>query len=301
MGSSPPIRPSSPLKEHSNVEAEDRQQSHTKRSISTTVKHTTLRKAKKDAKTAIKVAKIEKCLGVIDTIVDVLKAGGGTIPEIVAAVHKKVPGREPAKLTATVRAQMNRLKLSKEEGGRGLKVKKARAEGQRRFSSRCSSLRQIKRLRPLLGAFFLATLPVAVAACYASAMKKFALTFVPKPFAQQDADGLAAITRALRWWLEFARNLLVVAGFFYVAQASNILVLKIFSYINLAVLAGTIFFFFQSWHFQFVPHPYVVVYRHLRWINYGLGFFIQMVLLMGALFAFMELVDAFKAIAKVTL
>jgi hypothetical protein len=101
-------------------------------SISTTVKHTTVRKAKKQVATAAKVSKVPKGLGVIDTIVAVLQAGGGTIPEIVAAaVHKKVPDRKAEQLTATVRVQMARLKLPKEDGGRSLKVKKNREEGER--------------------------------------------------------------------------------------------------------------------------------------------------------------------------
>jgi len=64
----------------------------TKRGVTTTVKHAGLRQARKQAATAAKVAKVRKGLGVI---VAVLKAGGGTIPEI-TAVHKKLQTARPS-------------------------------------------------------------------------------------------------------------------------------------------------------------------------------------------------------------
>jgi hypothetical protein len=105
--------------------------SKNKRIIETTVKYPKAKKAAK-AKTP-KVAK-PKAPGVIDTIIAVLKDGGGTITEITAKVAKKFPDRKAEQLASTVRAQMNRLNLPVEDGGRNLKVKKARAEGERQVN-----------------------------------------------------------------------------------------------------------------------------------------------------------------------
>jgi len=73
--------------------------------------------------------KAPKGPGVIDTIVDVLKNGGGTITEIAAKVHKQFKDRELDGITATVKIQVNRLMLPKEKGGRNLKIKRERTEG----------------------------------------------------------------------------------------------------------------------------------------------------------------------------
>ena len=67
----------------------------------------------------------------IDTIVEVLKAGGGSMQTIIAKVQKKFPDRKGDGVAKTCRGQMNRLSKSKEEGGRGLKVKRAKQEGTR--------------------------------------------------------------------------------------------------------------------------------------------------------------------------
>ena len=90
------------------------------------------------------------------------------------------------------------------------------------------------------------------------------------------------------------------AGFYFVAEASDIQVLKIFAVINLMVLAVTIGMFFHSWHIRFISEVYQLAYRRLRWVNFGLGALVQLVLMLGALYAFMKLVDAFKFIAKTT-
>jgi hypothetical protein len=43
------------------------------------------------------------------------------------------------------------------------------------------------------------------------------------------------------------------------------------------------------------------MYPRLQWVNYGLGLFIQTVLLVAALCAFLEILAAFKVITKVNL
>jgi hypothetical protein len=78
-----------------------------------------------------KKAKVAKAPGVIDTIVAVLKDGGGSLETIVAKVQKKFPDRKADGLAKTCRVQMNRLSKSKEEGGRSLKVKREKQEGTR--------------------------------------------------------------------------------------------------------------------------------------------------------------------------
>jgi hypothetical protein len=45
-----------------------------------------------------------------------------------------------------------------------------------------------------------------------------------------------AIQRLCRWWLEFARNVLVVGGFLYIAVRSGDTALIIFAWISLGVL-----------------------------------------------------------------
>ncbi len=72
--------------------------------------------------------------GVIDSLVSILQSGGGTIPAMAEKLGKKFPDRKAAQLAATVRAQVNRLSKTAEAGGRGLKIKKARAEGERQVS-----------------------------------------------------------------------------------------------------------------------------------------------------------------------
>jgi hypothetical protein len=78
-----------------------------------------------------KKAKVAKAPGVIDVIVALLKDGGGTIEALSTKLAKKFPDRKAEGLSATIRVQMNRLPKGKDEGGRGLKVKKDRAEGER--------------------------------------------------------------------------------------------------------------------------------------------------------------------------
>jgi len=79
--------------------------------------------AKKAPKKA--VAKAEKKVpGVIDRIVEVLKAGGGTIDEIAVKVAKFFLERKVAAITGTTRVQVTRLARSPEQGGRDLKVRR---------------------------------------------------------------------------------------------------------------------------------------------------------------------------------
>jgi hypothetical protein len=84
-----------------------------------------VKKASKKAVTkSVAKAEAKKVPGVIDRIVEVLKAGGGTIEEIAAKVAKFFPDRKVAAITGTTRVQVNRLTKSSEQGGRGLKVKR---------------------------------------------------------------------------------------------------------------------------------------------------------------------------------
>jgi hypothetical protein len=95
-------------------------------------------KAKKTAKPkkhkglkSAKPPKGPKGPGVIDTIVAILQAGGGTLQAITAKVQKKFPDRKGAGIAKTCRVQMNRLPRSKKEGGRALNLKRAKQEGTR--------------------------------------------------------------------------------------------------------------------------------------------------------------------------
>lgn len=73
--------------------------------------------------------KVNKGPGVIDTIVTVLQAGGGSVQAIAEKVVKKLPDREVEKVLATVKIQMTRLMKPKADGGRALKIKREKQEG----------------------------------------------------------------------------------------------------------------------------------------------------------------------------
>lgn len=81
------------------------------------------------AKVEGKKAEAKKVPGVIDRIVEVMKAGGGTVEQIATKVAKHFPDRKVTAITGTVRVQVNRLTKSPEQGGRGLKVKRDEVEG----------------------------------------------------------------------------------------------------------------------------------------------------------------------------
>jgi len=82
--------------------------------------------AKKSAPKAANAA--SKPPGVIDRIVEVLKAGGGTVEGIAAKVAKHFPDRKLAAVTGTVRVQVTRLARSPDQGGRGLRVKREESD-----------------------------------------------------------------------------------------------------------------------------------------------------------------------------
>jgi hypothetical protein len=88
------------------------------------------KKSKPVKKSAPKAAKAvaTKPPGVIDRIVEVLKAGGGTVEGIAAKVAKHFPDRKLAAVTGTVRVQVTRLARSPEQGGRGLRVKREESD-----------------------------------------------------------------------------------------------------------------------------------------------------------------------------
>jgi hypothetical protein len=82
------------------------------------------KKAKPKAAAKVKAkTKTDKAPGVIDTIVSVLEAGGGTVEEIAKKVAAKFPDRDAKGIANTVKIQVGRLQKSKEQGGRGLKIK----------------------------------------------------------------------------------------------------------------------------------------------------------------------------------
>lgn len=94
----------------------------------TTMATKTSKKAPKVKKT--KVAGEKKSgPGVIDTIVEILQNKGGTVEQITEKLAKKFPDKSADGLKATVKIQVNRLSKPKDEGGRGLKVKKESVEG----------------------------------------------------------------------------------------------------------------------------------------------------------------------------
>jgi hypothetical protein len=90
-------------------------------------------KAKKSVKAAAKSVKAANANapGVIDTIVAVPQAGGGTVDEIAEKVAKKFPDRAAKGILGTCKVQLSRLGKSREEGGRALKIKRAKSEGER--------------------------------------------------------------------------------------------------------------------------------------------------------------------------
>jgi hypothetical protein len=149
------------------------------------------------------------------------------------------------------------------------------------------------------GFIFARSPPVAPPVCYASGMKKFIdylrAAFIPQP--PVGGKGVAFLTRACRWWLEFTRNLLVVAGFFFVAQASNSLVLKIFAFVSVGALFGMVMLFFYSWHLRLFP--YIKSRRLYSGVNETLWGLILATLLFGSAYAVTEVLRALKTIAKV--
>lgn len=84
--------------------------------------------AKKSVKKNAVKSNGSKKPGVIDTIVSLLQAGGGTAEQIATKLAKKFPDRDAEGLSKTVRAQLQRLSLPQKEGGRGLKIKRVKVE-----------------------------------------------------------------------------------------------------------------------------------------------------------------------------
>lgn len=82
-------------------------------------------------KPKVEPASAKKAPGVIDTIVSVLQAGGGTTAEIAEKVAKKFPNRKPEGILATTKIQVIRLSKPKGEGGRALRIKREEKEGSR--------------------------------------------------------------------------------------------------------------------------------------------------------------------------
>jgi hypothetical protein len=80
--------------------------------------------AKKSAPKKAAAKSEAKKPGVIDRIVEVLQAGGGTIEAIAAKVAKHFPDRQLTAITGTTRVQVTRLTRAPEQGGRGLKVRR---------------------------------------------------------------------------------------------------------------------------------------------------------------------------------
>jgi hypothetical protein len=134
---------------------------------------------------------------------------------------------------------------------------------------------------------------------YAGGMKKFIdyLRAAVIPRSPVSDEATALLTRTFRWWLEFARNLLVVASFFFIAQASNILVLKIFAVLNILALFGMVCMFFFSWYLR--PFPYIKSPRLYRVTNEVLWGIIFAVMVFGSAYAFVEVIKALKVIVKV--
>jgi|HubBroStandDraft_6_1064221.scaffolds.fasta_scaffold931089_1 hypothetical protein len=108
------------------------------RSITTKQKAPKARKVKKIKATRVlkakpkKVAKVAvpKKPGVIDAIVEVLRTEGGiSLADLSTKIAKKFPDRNADGLAKTCRVQLQRLPLPKEDGGRGIKVKRVKQEG----------------------------------------------------------------------------------------------------------------------------------------------------------------------------
>ena len=115
---------------------------------------------------------------------------------------------------------------------------------------------------------------------------------VPHPV---DLQVGTVIAHVLRWWLEFARNLLVVGGFFYLAEASGNAALKIFAWINLAVLMATVTLLFNSWHLR--PFPSIKRPRLRVAVNGAVWFVLWAILFYGSIYAFLEVFQSLKVIA----
>jgi hypothetical protein len=86
---------------------------------------------KSPPKAKVEPASAKKAPGVIDTIVAVLQAGGGTAAEIAERVAKKFPNRKPEGIFATTKIQVIRLSKPKDEGGRALRIKREETEASR--------------------------------------------------------------------------------------------------------------------------------------------------------------------------
>lgn len=80
--------------------------------------------------------------------------------------------------------------------------------------------------------------------------------YVTAGFVRHTSDyEIAVPARQLaKWWLELVRNILVVAGLYYLADKSGSTPLKIFSYINVAVLGWYMSSHFNTWSFRLFPY-----------------------------------------------
>lgn len=79
--------------------------------------------------------------------------------------------------------------------------------------------------------------------------------YIEQGFVLHDSD--IWVTKQIRafakWWLELARNAIVVTGLIYLADKSNSVTLKVFAYGTSIVLLGYCMSHLNTWSFRFVP------------------------------------------------
>lgn len=98
-----------------------------------------------------------------------------------------------------------------------------------------------------------------------------------------------------KWWLDFARNILVVGGLYYSTDKSGSTTLKVFSYINLAALFWYMMAYFNTWSFR--PFPFIQNGFWYAFVNFGIWLIMYAVMLGASVAGF---VLVFQSLAVIS-
>jgi hypothetical protein len=99
----------------------------------------------------------------------------------------------------------------------------------------------------------------------------------------------------IKWWLEVVRNLLVVSAFYFLAQKSDSIVLKVLANVTFLVFFG----YFATWQNTFSVRffPYIKNPKVNFWFNFVVWVAVCMPIYVFILFA---LAQAFQALSQVS-
>jgi hypothetical protein len=113
-------------------------------------------------------------------------------------------------------------------------------------------------------------------------------------FVRHKSDyAIALLARQLaKWWLDFVRNILVVAGLYYLAEKSGSATLKIFSYINFGALIWYVSAHFNTWSFRFFP--YIKNQRLNTCVNFAIWGALYSAAFWGSMIAFAAIFAALQ-------